>query len=82
LNNYTFDQALQINGFIDDDWKDLSHNLHIENNEARNQSIQVNVPTNNKIFNQLLSERRMTVDAAMKWPQPPPMPQQVTRSLP
>ncbi|KAG4272618.1 hypothetical protein FPRO04_10360 [Fusarium proliferatum] len=39
-NNQTFDQALQINGFITDDWMEFSHNLIIEDNEARNQSIQ------------------------------------------
>ncbi|KAF5637757.1 hypothetical protein F52700_4459 [Fusarium sp. NRRL 52700] len=39
-NNQTFDQALQINGFISDDWMEFAHNLTIEDNEARNQSIQ------------------------------------------
>ncbi|KAJ4049114.1 hypothetical protein NW756_006333 [Fusarium oxysporum] len=39
-NNQTFDQALQINGCISDDWMEFAQNLTIEDNEARNQSIQ------------------------------------------
>ncbi|KAM0541102.1 hypothetical protein ACHAPJ_013383 [Fusarium lateritium] len=48
-DNRTFDRALQINGFVDEDWKEFTQNLIMENNEARNQGIQVNVPIK-KIF--------------------------------
>ncbi|KAJ4266059.1 hypothetical protein NW762_004032 [Fusarium torreyae] len=86
-DNRTFDQALQINGFVDEGWKEFAQNLIIENNEARNQGIQVNVPIKKDVFDQLLAERRFTIQSIPgpgQWPQPPPMPmpQQQANGLP
>ena len=84
-NNLTSSQALQINGFVDDDWKEFTHNLTVEHNEARDQGIQVNVPIKRDIFDQLLVERRVTLQTMAvprQWPQPPPMPQQPMSGLP
>ncbi|KAK2689334.1 hypothetical protein QWA68_011438 [Fusarium oxysporum] len=82
-NNQTFDQALQINGFISDDWMEIVQNLTIENNEARNQSIQVNVPTSRQEFAALLAVRNKTVEMmpASGWAPAPLMPKQTIRSL-
>jgi len=82
-NNQTFDQALQINGFISDDWMEIVQNLTIENNEARNQSIQVNVPTSRQEFAALLAVRNKTVEMmpASGWAPAPLMPKQNIRSL-
>ncbi|KAF4957361.1 hypothetical protein FSARC_11323 [Fusarium sarcochroum] len=84
-DNRTFDQALQINGFVDEEWKEFTQNLIIENNEARNQGIQVNVPIKKDIFDRLLAERRFTIQSMAgpgQWQQPPPMPQQQINGLP
>ncbi|KAF4332075.1 hypothetical protein FBEOM_14136 [Fusarium beomiforme] len=82
-NNQTFDQALQINGFISDDWMELAQNLTIENNEARNQSIQVNVPTKRQDFAQLLAVRNKTLEImpSSGWAPTPLMPKQAIGSL-
>jgi hypothetical protein len=61
-DNQTFDQAFQVNGFISDDWMELNQDLIIERNEARNQSIQVNVPTEKQVFAELLAVRHKTLE--------------------
>ncbi|KAI1039588.1 hypothetical protein LB505_009550 [Fusarium chuoi] len=82
-NNQTFDQALQINGFISDDWMEFAHNLIIEDNEARNQSIQVNVPTKRQEFAELLASRNKMLEVmpSSAWAPTPLMPKQSIRSL-
>ncbi|RKK08866.1 hypothetical protein BFJ66_g9122 [Fusarium oxysporum f. sp. cepae] len=82
-NNQTFDQALQINGFISDDWMEFTQNLTIEDNEARNQSIQVNVPTSRQDFVALLANRNQTLEMmpSSAWAPAPLMPKQNIRSL-
>ncbi|CVK85219.1 uncharacterized protein FPRN_06904 [Fusarium proliferatum] len=82
-NNQTFDQALQINGFISDDWMEFTHNLIIEDNEARNQSIQVNVPTKRQEFAELLASRNKMLEVmpSSAWAPTPLMPKQSIRSL-
>ncbi|KAG6996438.1 hypothetical protein FocnCong_v016182 [Fusarium oxysporum f. sp. conglutinans] len=82
-NNQTFDQALQINGYISDDWMEFAQNLTIEDNEARNQSIQVNVPTSRQDFAALLAVRNKTLEMmpSSGWAPAPLMPKQTIRSL-
>ncbi|KAH7258904.1 uncharacterized protein BKA55DRAFT_561760 [Fusarium redolens] len=82
-NNQTFDQALQINGFISDDWMEFAQNLTIEDNEARNQSIQVNVPTKRQDFTALLAVRNKTLEMmpSSGWAPAPLMPKQTIGSL-
>ncbi|KAF4451549.1 hypothetical protein F53441_5506 [Fusarium austroafricanum] len=81
-NNHTYDQALQINGFISDDWVEFAQNLTIENNQARNQSIQVNVPTERQDFAALLAVRNKTLEMmpSSGWAPVPPMPRQAITS--
>lgn len=78
-NNRTIDQALQINGFVDDSWVDFTQNITIEDNEAKDQSIQVNTPIKLDTFDKLIATRNKTIEAiasSSQWSQPPPMPQQ------
>ncbi|RGP60640.1 hypothetical protein FSPOR_10520 [Fusarium sporotrichioides] len=81
-NNQTFDQALQVNGFITDDWMEFTQNLIIERNEARNQSIQVNVPTKRQVFAELLAARNKTFEImpSSAWAPTPLMPKQAIGS--
>ncbi|KAI5457340.1 hypothetical protein BGZ63DRAFT_428057 [Mariannaea sp. PMI_226] len=86
-NNLTTDQALQINGFIDDGWQNISPNfdLTIEHNKSHNESIQVNGPIQAGNLAQVLNARNETIQVTREgqWPQSPPMPQQsMSRELP
>lgn len=82
-NNHSFDQALQINAFISDNWAELTHNLTVEDNDAHNQSIQVNVPTRTQEFANLLASRNKTLEMmpSSAWAPTPLMPKQSIRSL-
>ncbi|KAF5592322.1 uncharacterized protein FSUBG_10217 [Fusarium subglutinans] len=82
-NNHSFDQALQINAFISDDWAEFAHNLTVEDNEARNQSIQVNVPTRTQEFANVLASRNKMFEMmpSSAWAPTPLMPKQSFRSL-
>lgn len=62
---------------------EFAHNLIIEDNEARNQSIQVNVPTKRQEFAELLASRNKMLEVmpSSAWAPTPLMPKQSIRSL-
>jgi hypothetical protein len=62
---------------------EFAQNLTIEDNEARNQSIQVNVPTKRQDFTALLAVRNKTLELmpSSGWAPAPLMPKQTIGSL-
>ncbi|RSM17166.1 hypothetical protein CDV31_004059 [Fusarium ambrosium] len=88
-NNKAGEDALQVNGFVDDAWVGFNHNLTIEHNEAQGRATQINNPINQVTFRNVLEARTRALEIKARasqgqyWPPPPPMPpQQPMKELP